>query len=120
MKANLSARAINCLEQSGIYEISPISVRKAIEEKKIAANQRMVGSTTWKEIKSFACVLNEPAKLPCNGMSLRDWFAGMALGHIPALLDVSDENASCENIAGHAYQIADAMLAARDRKEVAS
>jgi hypothetical protein len=50
------------------------------------------------------------------GMSLRDWFAGMALGHIPALLDVSDENASCENIAGHAYQIADAMLAARETK----
>lgn len=54
-----------------------------------------------------------------DGMSLRDWFAGMALGHIPALLDVSDENASCENIAGHAYQIADAMLAARERKEQA-
>lgn len=52
-----------------------------------------------------------------EGMTLRDWFAGMALGHIPALLDVSDENASCENIAGHAYQIADAMLAARERKE---
>ena len=54
-----------------------------------------------------------------GGMSLRDWFAGKALGHIPALLDVSEENASCENIAGHAYQIADAMLAARERKEEA-
>lgn len=51
------------------------------------------------------------------GMSLRDWFAGMALGHIPALLDVSDENASCKNIAGHAYQIADAMIAARKESE---
>ena len=48
------------------------------------------------------------------GMTLRDWFAGQALGHIPALLDVTEQNASCENIAGHAYQIADAMLAARN------
>lgn len=53
------------------------------------------------------------------GMTLRDYFAGLALGHIPALLDASDENASFENICGHAYQIADAMLAARNGKESA-
>jgi hypothetical protein len=46
-------------------------------------------------------------------MTLRDYFAGQALGHIPALIEVSDENASCWNIAQHAYQIADAMIAAR-------
>ena len=66
-----------------------------------------------------------PSRLPKNreqhlldninsGMALRDWFAGQALGHIPALLDVTEQNASCENIASHAYQIADAMLAARN------
>ena len=49
-----------------------------------------------------------------EGMTLRDWFAGQALGHIPALLDVTEQNASCENIAGHAYQMADAMIAARN------
>lgn len=54
-----------------------------------------------------------------EGMTLRDWFAGMALGHIPALLEASDKNKSCENIAVHAYQIADAMLAARKGKEEA-
>ena len=52
------------------------------------------------------------------GLSIRDWFAGQALGHIPELLAVAEENASCWNIAKHAYQIADAMMTAR--KEVQS
>jgi hypothetical protein len=47
------------------------------------------------------------------GMSLRDWFAGHALGHIPALLAANERNKSVEQIASWAYQVADAMLAAR-------
>ena len=43
-----------------------------------------------------------------DGMSLRDWFAGMA---ITAAYGCDDENK--ENIAAIAYGIADAMLAAR-------
>lgn len=51
-----------------------------------------------------------------HGMSLRDWFAGMALGHIPTLIDCMDENPSYYNIAEHAYGVADAMIKARERK----
>ncbi len=52
--------------------------------------------------------LNDPcheASVP--GMSLRDWFAGQAvvLNFGPKL--------SAEEVAGHAYKVADAMLAAR-------
>jgi hypothetical protein len=50
---------------------------------------------------------------PQPGMTLRDYFAGQALGHIPALIDHCEENLSCWNIAEHAYQVADAMIAAR-------
>jgi hypothetical protein len=48
-----------------------------------------------------------------SGMTLRDWFAGMALQHIPELLHANLVNKSAENIAEWSYQIADAMLAAR-------
>ena len=48
-----------------------------------------------------------------QGQTLRDYFAGQALGHIPALIDHCDENLSVWNIAEHAYQVADAMIAAR-------
>jgi hypothetical protein len=44
-------------------------------------------------------------------MSLRDWFAGMALqGIIPLALD-----ADIQTCARDAYQYADAMLAERDK-----
>jgi len=56
-----------------------------------------------------------PAELcaTANGMSLRDYFAASALAHIPALLAANDKNKSVEQIAGWAYQAADAMLLAR-------
>jgi hypothetical protein len=50
---------------------------------------------------------------PQDGMTLRDWFAGQALAHIPELLDAHDANKSAEMIAHWSYQIADAMLKAR-------
>ena len=49
-----------------------------------------------------------------EGMTLRDWFAGQALGHIPALLDANEKNKSVKQIAEWSYQVADAMLAARN------
>lgn len=51
--------------------------------------------------------------LPHEGMSLRDYLAASALVHIPALLAANDKNKSVEQIAGWAYQVADAMLLAR-------
>lgn len=51
------------------------------------------------------------------GMTLRDWFAGQALAND----NVSWHDAPnwAANVAEQAYQIADAMLAARERKESA-
>jgi hypothetical protein len=52
-----------------------------------------------------------------GGMSLRDWFAGQALGVIVNRL--CDSGAKPDTIAGHAaiaaYDVADAMLAQRER-----
>ncbi len=49
------------------------------------------------------------------GMSLRDWFAGQALC---GLIASNDENAGdrLEELPGYAYQIADAMLAQREKR----
>lgn len=49
-----------------------------------------------------------------SGMTLRDYFAAQALAHIPALLDANEKNKSVENIANWSYEVADAMLAARE------
>ena len=45
------------------------------------------------------------------GMTLRDWFAGQALGALIA----SEVNESLRGDSADAYMYADAMLAARDR-----
>ena len=47
---------------------------------------------------------------PTTGMSLRDWFAGMALSSMTVSPEDSDEA-----IADHAYRIADAALKAREQ-----
>ena len=69
-----------------------------------------------------------------NGMTLRDYFAGQALGEIIrreireiredrrkidcfALEDSSDVPAHTMHLASESYAIADAMLASRERKE---
>ena len=49
------------------------------------------------------------------GMSLRDWFAGMALQGILAKPELY--RPSHAKAAGYAFSQADAMLAARERKE---
>jgi hypothetical protein len=50
-----------------------------------------------------------------NGMSLRDWFAGQAVAGISANADWW-ACAHEDQIARQSYEIADAMLAARDAK----
>jgi hypothetical protein len=52
-----------------------------------------------------------------KGMTLRDWFAGMALQGIVANPDFKVAFCSPLNDAKNCYALADAMLAARDGKE---
>jgi hypothetical protein len=57
-----------------------------------------------------------------RGMSLRDWFAGQALAHIGSEYYASDDvlrrsERHALMLASHAYSIADAMLAARNRRD---
>jgi hypothetical protein len=52
--------------------------------------------------------------LPQEGMKLRDWFAGQALGHVPKLVEVNGKNLTARMIAEWSYEVADAMLQARD------
>ncbi len=54
------------------------------------------------------------------GMSLRDYFAAAALAHIPILVDAHEENKSLAVIAKWSYQVADAMLNAREKTGGAS
>jgi len=46
------------------------------------------------------------------GMSLRDWFAGQVAGGMAAFSGTAGVSYGPGDIAGRAYQIADAMLAA--------
>lgn len=50
------------------------------------------------------------------GMSVRDWFAGQALAGIMAATSNVSNACSVGSAAGWAYEIADAMLAAREEK----
>jgi hypothetical protein len=64
-----------------------------------------------------------PATSPVryDGMSLRDWFAGMAMQGAVAYVNEHEDHydQSLANTAITSYKIADAMLAARDGKEEA-
>ena len=60
---------------------------------------------------AFPVDCNTPPDCDAAGMTLRDWFAGMAL---QALLPQSDKRMVSDlGWAGRAYQIADEMLKAR-------
>lgn len=56
-------------------------------------------------------LLNEECKVD-TGMTLRDWFAGKALISLIQMADIEIEN---KHIAETSYQLADAMLAAREK-----
>lgn len=47
-----------------------------------------------------------------EGMSLRDWFAGMAISGVVIHLR---SGADCESLASDAFKVADAMLKERDK-----
>lgn len=67
---------------------------------------------------AFPVAMNEISGAYC-GMTLRDWFAGQALTGIllaPGQLGVEAQN-DPEKAAAWSYVQADAMLAARERKE---
>ena len=58
----------------------------------------------------------KPAYQLQSGMSLRDWFAGMALqGYFAA--PNTPHQCRCDYVADYVYEMADAMLAAREGKE---
>ena len=50
---------------------------------------------------------------PTEGMTLRDWFAGQAIGHIVAAAASTHAGIPTASMAKDAYLIADAMLRAR-------
>lgn len=50
-----------------------------------------------------------------GGMSLRDWFAGMAMQH--PYTQTEDADRDSEKAADWAYDVADAMLAEKRRRE---
>lgn len=58
---------------------------------------------------------------PQPGMSLRDWFAGMALQGQLSVVElhkaVASDALTSHEVAGSCYEYADAMIAARERKE---
>ena len=64
-----------------------------------------------------------PRMVPCadgsvdlvGGLSVRDWFAGMALQGYCSRADLDWQ--AMESFADHAFRQADSMLAARERKE---
>lgn len=56
------------------------------------------------------------------GMSLRDWFAGQALGGLTAALSATIEPVTADELihrlASRSYIIADAMLAEREKERI--
>ena len=67
---------------------------------------------------AFPVPLNQgeswPGMGPCDGMTLRDYFAAKALQGICAAPEHIDRIGSFKNVAATAYELADAMLAACD------
>lgn len=55
-----------------------------------------------------------------TGMTLRDWFAGEALGLVAVLRPASSQYVGPDEIACLVYQIADAMLAERGKGEIST
>lgn len=58
--------------------------------------------------------LIEPFTSASGGMSLRDWFAGQIASGIAAFSGTAGISYGPGEIAGRAYQVADAMLKARE------
>lgn len=56
-----------------------------------------------------------PIPLVADGVTLRDWFAGQALISFANFIEVKQSAATAKIIADLAYEMADAMLAARSK-----
>lgn len=70
--------------------------------------------TKWEEIKN-RCIQGIFQKLPdLNGVTLRDTLAMSALNGL--ISNSAYNNAKCKELAMWAYEYADAMLEARDKK----
>lgn len=55
---------------------------------------------------------------PCDGITLRDWFAGLAMqGLLAAQIHGFNDRPANGPFASMAYEMADAMLKARENKE---
>lgn len=58
----------------------------------------------------------ETVHIGADGMSLRDWFAGQALARLAEAVSEDITTGREKRIATSAYELADAMLAAREGK----
>lgn len=62
--------------------------------------------------------LSASVHLPHHGMSLRDWFAGMAMqGNLASQRPGYNYGGTWRDLADESYIIADAMLAARNQNQ---
>ena len=73
-----------------------------------------------KDIPAFPFEITKGSESVCQGMTLRDWFAGQALiGILCIAKDICERNdvkkLSAEDIAENSYMYADAMLKARSK-----
>ena len=64
---------------------------------------------------AFPVVALEPPYYIKEGMTLRDWFAGQALETIISLCQNRDGYWSTTAVACNAYEVADAMIAEREK-----
>lgn len=68
-----------------------------------------IGDVDWMKARAFN-----------NGMSLRDWFAGQAISAMLPTVTVKDWDDKDASIVAHvgglAYEIADALIAERDKR----
>ena len=118
----LSARAKNILEHAGIIEVTPSNAAAAINDGKIKKSSRMVGAKTWEELKSFAG-MNHDLEYVAAGLTKREWFAGMAMQSLAASvfrdaqLRMDNPSEALSQLVNGCANIADAMLAALERKD---
>jgi hypothetical protein len=68
----------------------------------------------WRENGGLAFPTKDGGGHHHSGMSLRDWFAGQVMAEMIRLSTDSDGGWSAENVAYGCYNLADAMLKARE------
>jgi hypothetical protein len=90
-------------------ECGKVKMPDIIEQAEDAQGDRLV-SGAFKDGAAFPYVLHEGHQYVDAGMTLRDWFAGQALAGI---LSQPDAHMFPRTKADDAYDVADAMLAAR-------